>query len=442
MSLAALDLQTVGLALNLAIMLLLIALSACFAGSEAVLFSQTRAQLQANAQSTNLLRRTGAALLKTPKQTLMVILLGNTFVNLLFYATSYVLADQMSSQTGEWVTLLTAVVSMLIVIIFAEAVPKVVGAELSASLLVPAALFIRASSYVLLPAGRLIDGLLVEPLTRVFFGRRIRDGERESELSTGELRTLLEMSRRHGVINPVEDLFLREVIDLSARRVKDVMKPRVELVAYDVKSAPEGLRRLIRRTRFKKIPVYDGAIDNIVGLIYAKVLFFERNRPLRELVTPVRFVPEMITCEQLLQHFRQTRSQIAIVVDEFGGVAGLVTLEDVLEEIVGELDAPEHAPREAELERISDSEYEVSGRLSVHYWSESIRIPRTSRRVATVGGLVTTQLGRPARVGDRARIGNLELEVLSVQRRRVERLRLRLIEPHGAPAAAAAGGSG
>ncbi|MFO0837321.1 MAG: hemolysin family protein [Phycisphaerae bacterium] len=416
------------LAASTALLLSLIALSACFSGSEAILFSQTRAQLQANAGSPNPLRRAAAALLKTPKQTLSVILIGNTAVNLLFYVASYLLAERVAERGGGWITLGVAVLSMLLVIVFGEAIPKVVGSGLSAKLVAPAALFIRAAGVALIPAARMIDALLVEPLSRILFGRRRRDARRDRELSANELHTLLEMSRRHGVINPIEDVFLREVIDLGGRRVKDVMKPRVEVAAYDVNGPPEGLRRLMRRTRFKKIPVYDGSIDDIVGIVYAKILFFERNRPLRELVTPVRFVPELITCEQLLQHFRGTRSQIAIAVDEFGGMAGLVTLEDVLEEIVGELDAPEHAPREAEIVTLGEREYEISGRLSVHYWTDTIRIPRLSRRVATVGGLVTTQLGRPARLGDRVRLGNLELEVLAVDRRRVERLRLRLLD--------------
>jgi CBS domain containing-hemolysin-like protein len=253
----------------------------------------------------------------------------------------------------------------------------------------------------------------------------------EHDLSTDELRALLELSRRHGVINPTEDTFLRAAIALNSLRIRDVMVPRVELRAYDVNASPSGLRDLMRSTRLKRIPVYDGAIDNIVGLVYAKVLFLEPDKKLRDLLMPVRFVPEMISCEQLLEHFRKTRTQLAIVVDEYGGVAGLVTLEDVLEEIVGDIHDPEEKPGEPEILQLSPTEYEVSGMLGVRFWAETFGLPRLVDRVSTVGGLVAARLGRTARAGDAVRFGNLELRVAQVDRRRVKRVRLRLLQ--GAP---------
>ena len=144
---------------------------------------------------------------------------------------------------------------------------------------------------------------------------------------------------------------------------------------------------------------------------------------------PVHFVPEVATCEHLLHHFRQTRTQLAIAVDEYGGMAGLVTLEDILEEIVGELSEPEDEPAELEIRPLSDSEYDVSGQLDVRYWTEIFGLPRQAERVATVGGLVMARLGRPARIGDTVRLGNVERRVTSVQRRRIERLHLRLLTP-------------
>ena len=239
------------------------------------------------------------------------------------------------------------------------------------------------------------------------------------------------MSRRRGLINRTEDLYLREVIDLSKIRVRDIMVPRVEVVMFDVNDPPEELRNLMRRTRLTKIPVYDDAIDSIVGLVYAKILFFEPDKPLRELVTPVQFVPELITGEQLLHHFRQTRSQIAIVVDEFGGMAGLVTLEDLAEEIVGEIHDPEDQEVEPEIIQISDTEYEISGRLSVHYWVEMFGISELTERVTTVAGLGTARLGRPAQVGENVTIGNVRLGVIAADGPRIERLRLTLL---GGPA--------
>ena len=346
---------------------------------------------------------------------------------MLLFATSYMLFRDLAARAGAWITPVAGIGSVLLVVIGGEVVPKVLGVTLADKLAPLSATVLHFSGYVLGPVGRVLDAVAVEPLTRLIFGRPGRHAPTENELTTSELKTLLEMSRRHGLINRVEDVYLREVIDLSEIRVRDIMVPRVEVEAFDIDGSPEDLRMMMRATRLTKIPVYDNSIDNLVGLVYAKVLFFEPDKPLRDLVTPVRFVPELITGEQLLQHFRKTKSQIAIVVDEFGGMAGLVTLEDVLEEIVGEIHDPEDEPSEPEIVQLSDSQYEISGRLSIHYWVETFGISGLADRVATVGGLVTTRLGRPARAGDVVRIGNVELSVIAAGSRRIQRLGLALL---------------
>jgi putative hemolysin len=435
--LAAVDLNLFSVGLHAALLLLLVVLSGVFSGSETVLFALTPAQLQHQTASHNPFRRLAARLMKQPKRTLTTILVGNTAVNVLLFATSYVLFRSLAGQIGAWVTPVAGVCSVLLVVVCGEVVPKVLGVTLADKLAPFSATVVHSSGYVLGPLGRVLDIVVVEPLTRLIFGRPGRHARAESELTNTELKTLLEMSRRRGLINRVEDAYLREVIDLSEIRVRDIMVPRVEVEAFDVNGVPEDLRMMMRATRLTKIPVYEEAIDNIVGLVYAKVLFFEPEKPLRELVTPVRFVPVLITGDQLLQHFRRAKTQIAIAVDEFGGMAGLVTLEDVLEEIVGEIHDPDDEATEPDVVQLSDSEYEISGRLSVHYWVETFGISGLADRVATVAGLVTTRLGRPARVGDAIAIGNVELRVAAVSRRGIGRLHLTLL---GSAAAQPEGG--
>lgn len=418
--------SALGVAVRCVLLALLLALSATFSGSEAALFSLSRVQFQSFAASSSRLRRMAARLMDEPKRTLAVILLGNTTVNVLIFANNFVLFRELRPVLGPWSDVLGAVVGVLLIAVFGEAIPKTLCVnmpERAAPLVAPV---IRAFGAVLGPIQRAIDFFVVEPVNRLLFGLSHRDAGDRHSLSTIELKTLLEMSRRHGMIDPSEDAFLRSVIDLGTLRVRDVMVPRVDVMTYDVGGSPDGLRELMRRTRRKKVPVFDGSVDNIVGLIYAKVLFFQPNRPLRQLVVPVRFVPELATGEQLLQHFRQTRTQLAVVVDEYGGMAGLVTLEDVLETIVGDLESGEEQSERPEIETIGPDEYELSGQLSVHYWSQWFGLPRAAERISTVGGLVMAELGRPARVGDRVQLGNVEMLVTEVRRRRVERLRLRL----------------
>lgn len=421
-----------GIAVQLALLLVLLGLSGAYSGSETVLFSLTPAQLERAAGSANPLRRLAAGLMRQPRRVLTTVLLMNTAVNVLLFATSYVLFHGLAARFGAWVTPVSGVLSVLLVVVCGEVTPKVLAVALAERLAPAAAAIVHFSSFAGAPLGRLIDGLLAEPFVRLVFGPRARAAEGMRPLSTADLKRLLEVSRRDGATSALETMYLREVIDLTQVSVHDVMVARVDMIAYDVNDSPEGLRELIRRTRFKKVPVYDGSIDNIVGLVYAKVLFFEPHRPLREIVSPVRFVPDVIHAEQLLQHFRRTKSQIAIVVDEYGGVTGLVTLEDVIEQIVGEIRRPGEAPEAAEVVQISEREYEVSARLSVRLWAELFDVDEITAHVSTLGGLLAQRLGRTVQCGDVVRVGNLELQVASMSGRRPERVRLRLLEPAAA----------
>jgi CBS domain containing-hemolysin-like protein len=431
--LSAAELSWAGLALSAALILLLVALSGTFSGSETVLFSLSRVQLDRAAKSQNPFRRIVARVMARPKETLLTILIANTTVNVLLYANTYVLFQGLANRVGPWVTPLAGVLSVLLVVIGGEVVPKVLGVALADRLAPYSATIVRITGVVAEPLGRWIDLLLAEPFVRLCWGARARRRRTEADLSADELKALLELSRRSGTIRLMEDMFLRPIVDLPATQVSEVMVPRVEMTAYDVNGSPDGLRTLMRETQYRKIPVYDGNPDNIIGLVYAKRLFFEPDTPLRDLVQPVRFVPELASCEHLLVHFRQTRSQLAIAIDEHGGVAGLVTLEDILEEIVGELHEPEDRPEEPDIKPLPNNQYEISGQLSVEYWGEAFGLTERTERVATVGGLIMARLGRMARVGDTVQLGNVELKVTRLRRRSVDRLQLRLVQPDPPP---------
>jgi CBS domain containing-hemolysin-like protein len=424
------DASWVWLAVQAGLLMLFVALSGAFSGSETVLFSLTRVQIEENSRSSNPLRRIAARLMLKPQRTLLVVLLANTAVNVLIFASSYVLAHGLEARLGGWITPAAAVLSILLVMICGEVVPKILGTSLADRLAPHAALLVNAVAFVFEPVGRFLSAAVIEPFTRLFFGNGAVAGMHE--ISTEELKALLDVSGRRGVIYPLENDLLRNVVDLQQIRVRDAMVPRVEVRAYDVNEPSEGLRELMRETRLKKIPVYDGSIDNIIGLIYAKLLFLDPDRPLRDSVLPVRFVPEIMSCEQLLRHFRQTRTQLAIAVDEYGGMAGLITLEDVLEIIVGDIRDPEDPAAEPEIVPLDGGDYDVSGRLSIRYWAEAFGVGELNQRVATLGGLVAGRLGRPAKLGDVVRIGNVELTVAKVTHYRIDRLRLRLLTPEPA----------
>src|SRR5262245_54310333 len=210
------------------VILALAAVSALFSGSEAALFSQTAVQLQHDATHPNPLRRMAAALMEDGKNTLMILLLGNTAVNTLLFAMAYVLFHSLGRYYGAWLGPVGGTLTILIVIGICETIPKVLGVALCDRLAPYAAVFLRTIGVVLGPIGRILDLIVIEPLSRILFGRPSgAEDDRELGITTDELKALLEMSRRGGVINSEEDAFLREVIDLRAIRARDVMVPRI-----------------------------------------------------------------------------------------------------------------------------------------------------------------------------------------------------------------------
>ena len=420
--LASTDVGTAGIALHCALLLLLVVLSGTFSGSETVLFSLTRVQLEHHSKSHNPFRRSVAVLMRHPKRTLMTILVGNTAVNVLLFAVSYVFFRGLGGQFGAWVTPAAAVGSVLLLVVGGEVIPKVLAVTFADRLAPFSATIVRTVGTVAGPLGRVIDVLLAEPFVRVVLGGTKRRAAGGRDLSTAELKALLQLSRRRGEIDWMEDVFLREVIDLGSTRVHEVMVPRVEVVAYDINGPAEGLRELMRSTRLKKIPVYDGTMDNVVGLIYAKMLFLNPEQPLSDVLMPVRFVPELATCEHLLQHFRRTKSQLAIVVDEHGGVAGLVTLEDVLEEIVGEI----YDEYEEELELVhivGDNDVRVDGKVRIDELNEILKSAITEEEdYDTLAGYLYNLLGKVPSEGDEYEADGLRFRIEKVTGQRIERV--------------------
>ncbi|MHC4608712.1 MAG: hemolysin family protein, partial [Planctomycetota bacterium] len=252
-----------------------------------------------------------------------------------------------------------------------------------------------------------------------------------------ELRALVEMSAHRGVIDSAENRMLQEIVALPQINVRAIMTPRVDVVAVPLAARAQQMRERMLQARLTKLPVYGRDLDDVRGLIYARDLYLQKDVAPSQLIRPVNFVPEQINLVQLIEHFRNSRSQLAVVVDEFGGMAGLVALEDVLEQIVGDLGSPQETTEPA-TEAIDENTYRLAGDLSIHDWAQQFgivslasRTPLASR-VQTVAGLVLAELGRWPREGDSVRIRNLTLTVERLAGRRIDRILLR--RGHGAVA--------
>jgi putative hemolysin len=227
---------------------------------------------------------------------------------------------------------------------------------------------------------------------------------------------------------------LRSIVDFRDTLVREVMTPRPDIVAIDVAASLDDLRQLFRDQQYSRVPVYDGTLDNIVGFAFVKdlVRYADDARPsIRELLRPAHFVPETKKVPGLLQEFQRERVQSAIVVDEYGGTAGLVTFEDLIEEIVGEI----RDEYDVEIEPVVDEGhgvFVVSGKADVSVLETQFGLTVQRAGFDSVGGYLLAALGRVPTKGERLDVDGLDVEVLEAERRRVTRVRV-----HRRPAAEA-----
>ena len=426
---------------HLAAMAALLAASAFFSLSETALFSLSRDQLRRFRASHNPFCHLAAGLMDDPRRLLVTVLLGNNIVNVAFFVSSIVLIHRLGEShpdhLGTW-RVAIAVATPLALILFGEVLPKSVGAVVPDRLAPVVSLPLSALERVFMPVRRvLVDGVVV-PLERLIAGGR---RQAQAFVTTDELRTIVEMAAREGVVTPQESDMLADVLELGGLKVREVMTPRVEVVGCDRSTPMAVVLAVFRRTRHTKMIVYEDEMDHIVGVVYAKTAFLNPDRPLSDLVRPVYYVPETKTVESLLKEFRAHKTQFAVVVDEFGGVSGLVTLEDCLEQIVGDIEDETDRPAADPVRRESDTEYLLAGDLSIRSWADEfgLDVPAEGGRVSTVAGFVTILLGRLPKPGDAARWRNLEFTVEEVAHRRVMRVRVRLASPPERGPAGAAG---
>ena len=238
-----------------------------------------------------------------------------------------------------------------------------------------------------------------------------------------------------------ERRMMRGILDMADQTVREVMSPRIDIVAVSADASIGDVMKLVISSGFSRIPLYEDSIDKIVGVLYAKDLLAYLQTgatapSLENIARPPYFVPETKRADQLLADLRRDQTHVAIVVDEYGGTAGLVTVEDVLEEIVGEI-ADEYDTDEVEIERLSDEEAIVDARLAVDDLNDLFDTAIENEDFDTVGGLVFSLLGRLATPGDRVESAEhgLALQVLSVQGRRIRRVRVSTLDPASEAAA-------
>lgn len=417
----------------LAVMSGLLALSAFFSGSETALFSLSEAEQAQLERMSPLSGRAAAALMSNQRMLLITILLCNMVVNTLIFVMASVLA--LHADTALTQATYSAG-PLLAVILLGEVGPKLVAAGQRVRWCTIFAPPLLALHRIIAPVRVALNALVVTPAAR------LAGAVEPAALSADELGELLELSAREGSINTTEAELLDDVIELSSLRVYDIMTPRVDLVWVDVKSNRATIEATAQRAPHTRLPVCDGSLDQgVVGVLdLRRYLSLPTDRPappIRTMMEPPLFVPEQARLDQLLALFTSQNILVAIVVNEYGGVAGLVTFGDIAHRMSQSLEVEESGfgeSRHPGIERISEARWRVPGRMSVHDLIEAFG-PTGRRPGGAVAGLVNAELGRIAQPGDRVRVGNVELEVESMRGRAIDTVIVSLVDPSEAPPA-------
>jgi magnesium and cobalt transporter len=340
-----------------------------------------------------------------------------TLLGLLLFAGSFA-AHSGFGAPWRWTISLAAVGA---VVILEHAVARGLAEWNSKAMLRATLWLIRGARFVLLP---LVAVLAVWLAWCDGNGRS--DEEREEEQDE-QVEALIEVGEREGLLEAEESRMMRGIVDLDETVVRELMTPRTEIVALDVTTAVHDARRIFLEAGYSRLPVFRDSIDNIVGLLHSRDLFRaweagHEDHGVEDYVRPAQFVPESISAAELLREMR-LRSHMAMVVDEYGGVAGLVTLEDLLEEIVGDI-RDEHDEEEISMRAEEDGSWVVNADVHVKEIEQLFAIRFEDRDFDTVGGLVVSAFGRVPEVGDRGTAHGLAVEVLEADHKRVGQVRL------------------
>ncbi|HXY50384.1 MAG TPA: hemolysin family protein [Terriglobales bacterium] len=315
---------------------------------------------------------------------------------------------------------------VLVIILFNRFLPFVFFARTRGEWLRHWALLLRILIYMVLPITLALGFLQsVATLTR-------QPTEEQPESPAEAVDALIEAGQEEGIIQPSDRALIQSVVEFSGKTVREAMKPRPDMLAVPVSTTVEQLIELLRQRPFSRVPVYCDTIHNIVGIVYAQDVLQvpdaeAHTRTVESLMrSDVHFVPESKLGSDLLREMRRNNIRMAIVVDEYGGVAGLVTIEDLVEEIVGEI-GDEH--EEAQVVKENDHTYVVPGNMDVDHLDELFGVRPEGKEAATVAGLVSELAGRIPQKGEIIEDDGLRFEVLESTDRRVQRVRITAVEP-------------
>jgi CBS domain containing-hemolysin-like protein len=406
--------------IQIVIVLALLALSAFFSSAETALTTVNKLRIRTLAEAGNKDALILTRVIENPGKMLSTVLVGNNIVNL--SASSMMTALTIELFGSKVVGIATGILTLLI-LVFGEIIPKTVSSLYAETTALKYARVIYGLMILLTPVIYLVNQLALGFL--LLLG--MDPNKKKDAITEDELRTIVEVSHEEGVIETEEKKMINNVFDFGDTVAKDVMVPRIDMVMVDVNSTYQELLDVFREERFTRIPVYEDSTDNVIGIINMKDLLLADESlqfSIRDFLREPLYTYEYKKTAELMMEMRRTFGNMVIVLDEYGATAGLITLEDMLEEIVGEIRDEYDEDEEDEIREITPDEYLVQGATKLGDLNDRLGLSLESEDYDSIGGLVIGLLEHLPEEGEAVDHGNLRLLVEHVEKNRIEKVRL------------------
>lgn len=410
--------------IQLVIVIILLSASAFFSSAETALMTSNKLRMRNLAENGD---KRAAKVLKVTENTdkmLSAILIGNNIVNLTASSISTTLTLKIFG--SKLVGIATGILTFLI-LVFGEITPKNVASKNAENM---ALAYIGVISFLVTVLTPVI--FIVNTVAKFVISIFNKNGDDNNAVTEEELRAMVEYSHEEGIIENEEKKMIVNVVDFGDTVAGDIMVPRVDMVMVDEKSSYEEILQVFREERYTRIPVYEETPDNVIGILNVKDFLLiedKENFVMKELLREPLYTYEYKKTSSLMMDMRKTGANIVIVLDEYGITAGLITLEDMLEEIVGEIRDEFDADEDEGITKVSDLEYLIDGSTNLDDINDRIGLSLSSEEYESIGGLIMEKLGRLPVEGEIINFDNIVLTVKKMDHARIEKVCLKLKQP-------------
>ena len=403
------------------VILFMIACSSFFSSSETALLSVNQIRLRQRASDGDKKSMVVLKLLEKPQDLISSILIGNNSVNIGSSAVATVFFTKLLGASGP---LVATMVMTVLVLIFGEVLPKTIAQEQPEMVSRGVSKHIARIAFLLKPVVFLLSAL-TNLITKMLFP----EGSQSPTITEEEFKTLVEVGEEEGVLQREERTYIDNVLDFSSATASEMMKPRTSVVALDVESTDEEILELLGENRYSRVPVYEDSIDNIIGILYMKdvvrLLAQGEKIHLKDILRDPYFIGESAVADRIFREMKARNLSIAVVVDEYAGTSGIITMEDILEELVGNID-DEYDLDSRDVILLEKGVYLVDPEMRIDEVNDHFHLNLASEKADSIGGFVIERLDRIPKQGDVIRYGDLVFTVNEMQGLKITKLKIKI----------------